>query len=368
VKTWAALREWQVLAVADTKTAPEPHLELAAQYPNYHYLSVEEQKGMGYATLAHVPWKAYQRKIAGYLYAISRKARVIVETDDDNAPLTHSVDEHLLPEYQSSGVVDEPVVAERVVSAGLSAEVLTNVYGCYGRPELWPRGFPLSHLHMFVEEGGETEMPCTRQPVQSTLWTPVQQGLQDKDPDVDGIYRLINPKRIRNGVDFGPGQPLAMQVGQMCPFNTQNTAFYPGAFWGLLIPVDVTFRECDIVRGWWVQRILWDAGGRLLFRNSTVRHDRNSHDYYQDFLLEKKLYYEAPQFLNFLATWRSEAPTFEARLQELAQGLADSGHWSQRNADMMRAWIADLKSLNYAFPALGNASLACDASAGLCEA
>jgi hypothetical protein len=178
----------------------------------------------------------------------------------------------------------------------------------------------------------------------------VQQSLQDKDPDVDGIYRLSNPKRVKNGIDFSKGRPLALKQGQVCPFNTQNTAFYQEAFWGLVLPVDVTFRECDIVRGWWVQRILWEIGAQLLFRESTVRHDRNNHNYYADFVLEKKLYFEAPAFVNFLLGWKSEAPTLDERIRNLAEGLAAAGLWGPRNVALMADWLADLRSLNYTFP------------------
>lgn len=82
-----------------------------------------------------------------------------------------------------------------------------------------------------------------------------------------------------------------------------------------------------------------------------MRHDRNSHDYYSDFVLEKKLYYEATPFLRFLLDWRSEAPTLDERIRNLAEGLAAAGHWPPRNVALMADWLADLRSLNYTFPA-----------------
>lgn len=355
VIAWTKLG-WNVVSVGDLKTPEEAHLKLEAENANFHYLSVDEQRAMEtrFPSLRHIGWKAYQRKQAGYLLAISRGAKVIYETDDDNVPLRSGAD-MLLPERMGAGDADEPadLSGEELAagSYGLSALNLTNTYGCFGRSELWPRGFPLTHLQWFVsEQGSAPAAECKREPTTAKVWAPVQQSLQDKDPDVDGIYRITNPARIKNGIDFGKGRPLALKEGQVCPFNTQNTAFYPEAFWGLVLPVDVTFRECDIVRGWWVQRILWDIGARLLFRESTVRHDRNSHNYYADFVLEKKLYYEAPQFLNFLLEWRSEAPTLDERIRNLAEGLAAAGLWGPRNVALMADWLADLRSLNVTFP------------------
>jgi hypothetical protein len=360
VIAWTKLG-WNVVSVGDLKTPEEAHLKLEAEHANFHYLSVEEQTAMEsrFPSLRHIGWKAYQRKQAGYLFAISSGAKVIYETDDDNVPLRPGAD-MLLPSRMQSGAVDQPADLARDGPAGdelaegsygLSALNLTNTYGCFGRSELWPRGFPLTHLQWFVsEQGNAPQAECKREPTTAEVWAPVQQSLQDKDPDVDGIYRITNPARIKNGIDFSKGRPLALKEGQVCPFNTQNTAFYPEAFWGLVLPVDVTFRECDIVRGWWVQRILWEIGARLLFRESTVRHDRNNHNYYADFVLEKKLYYEAPQFLNFLLEWRSDAPTLDERIRNLAEGLAAAGLWGPRNVALMADWLADLRSLNYTFP------------------
>jgi hypothetical protein len=354
---------WQVVGVADLKTPEDGHLELEAKESNYHFLTVAEQNALEkrFPSLRHVGWKAYQRKQAGYLYAIASGAKVIYETDDDNVPLRAGAD-MLLPPRMAGGTLDEPAPIEKDGDVGielstgyqgLSALNLTNAYGCFGRSELWPRGFPLSHLQWFVADGGtEPIAACTRTQVDHEVWAPVQQSLQDKDPDVDGIYRLTNAARIRAGIDFGRGRPLALPRGQVCPYNTQNTAIYYEAFWGLVLPLGVTFRECDIVRGWWVQRVLWEIGARLLFRESTVRHDRNNHNYYADFVLEKKLYYEANPFLNFLLEWKSDLPTLDGRIRNLAEGLAAADLWPAINVALMADWIQDLKALNYTFPAV----------------
>jgi len=95
---------------------------------------------------------------------------------------------------------------------------------------------------------------------------------------------------------------------------------------------------------------LWEIGAQLLFRESTVRHDRNNHNYYADFVLEKKLYYEASPFLNFLLQWKSDLPTLDERIRNLAEGLAAADLWPASNVALLADWIQDLKSLNYTFP------------------
>lgn len=82
------------------------------------------------------------------------------------------------------------------------------------------------------------------------------QGLANVDPDVDAIYRLTLPL----GITFdGDAWAVALPSGAFCPFNSQNTLFAKEALWGLLIPVTTTFRVCDIWRGYWVQRMLWQV-------------------------------------------------------------------------------------------------------------
>ena len=53
---------------------------------NLTYLSVEDQKKLGYKTVKHVPYNHYTRKNIGYLYAMEQGAEIIYDTDDDNIP------------------------------------------------------------------------------------------------------------------------------------------------------------------------------------------------------------------------------------------------------------------------------------------
>lgn len=56
------------------------------------------------------------------------------------------------------------------------------------------------------------------------------------------------------GIHFDKKVPgVVLPEGLMCPFNSQNTLFGHDALWGLLIPVTVSMRVCDIWRGYWVQ-------------------------------------------------------------------------------------------------------------------
>jgi hypothetical protein len=66
--------------VGDTKSPKEWHLDGVV------FLSVADQEAMPFQFVKQVPHKNYARKAIGYLYALQHGAKVIYESDDDNAP------------------------------------------------------------------------------------------------------------------------------------------------------------------------------------------------------------------------------------------------------------------------------------------
>src|SRR4051812_3684016 len=80
VKKYANKEGWQLVVVGDKKSPG------AWSYPNVTYLSAEDQIGLGYAMTDTLPWNHYCRKMIGYIYAVSKGADVIMDTDDDNIP------------------------------------------------------------------------------------------------------------------------------------------------------------------------------------------------------------------------------------------------------------------------------------------
>jgi hypothetical protein len=127
--------------------------------------------------------------------------------------------------------------------------------------------------------------------------------------------------------------------------------YYEG-FWGLYLPITTTFRVCDIWRSFWVQRLLWDIGGHLIFGTSTVKQVRNSHSYIKDMDDEYQLYHQSGLFVRFLSSWSSTHELLSKRISQLARDIADAGFWKAKEVDIMDAWIADLYSVGYSFPSI----------------
>ena len=187
-----------------------------------------------------------------------------------------------------------------------------------------------------------------------TLQTPlIQQGLVNGDPDMDAIFRLTRKRAdVDLDVRFDPTAPSAVvPAGVFSPFNSQNTLFHLGAFWGLLLPTSTTMRVCDIWRGYWAQRLLWDIGGRLGFYPPNAYQRRNYHSYLADAQDEAQMYFRSEELLVFLREWTCPPQlSFFHCVETLTSDLAEEGHLGQVDVDLTRAWLADLVRVGYKSP------------------
>ncbi|CAF4045241.1 unnamed protein product, partial [Rotaria sordida] len=165
-------------------------------------------------------------------------------------------------------------------------------------------------------------------------------------------YRLSHPLSIGQ-IQFDQDQsPIALEPFTFSPYNTQNTITYYEAFWGLYLPITTTFRVCDIWRSFWVQRLLWDIGGRLVFGRSTIKQVRNSHSFIKDMNDEYQLYHQSGSSVRFLVSWSSSQRLLSKRIGQLARDIAQAGFWQPKEVDIMNAWLADLHSVGYSFPSI----------------
>lgn len=315
LKKLNTLNNVHLVVVADKKTPLDWHLE------GSDFLSVEKQLSLNYTIIPLLPWNHYSRKNIGYLYAIEHGAQIIYDTDDDNIIIGERI-AHL------------PTIAS-VQSPAIKAPVI-NPYAFFGQKSVWPRGYPL-------------ELILQEQPiiVQQDSFRPlIQQGLVNNDPDVDAIFRLTRTLPI----NFVDNAPLCLQHGTMAPFNTQNTLFHYEAFWGLMIPVTPAFRVCDIWRGYWVQRMLWEIRAHLCFMPAHVTQERNVHNYLRDFNDEINLYLQAGALVNFLHSWHATSQQLFDRILELHSALIDAHFVTPEELTYTQAWLKDLKTIGYKEP------------------
>lgn len=318
LKKLASLKEWKLVVVGDRKTPKDWYLE------NCEFLSIEKQKTLDYEIIKLLPENHYCRKNIGYLYAISKGAQIIYETDDDNE------------------LIDEIFVLsekDKLVEVYSEDKNSINVFSYFGQPRVWPRGFPLDQIADF-ENYKVKNIDNSK-----TRWGVIQ-GLINKDSDVDAIFRLTQYRDVY----FDNKVSCILPKGVFCPFNTQNTIFSYEAFWGLLIPSTTSFRVCDIWRGYIVQRLLWDLDLRLCFTRATAIQERNEHNLFKDFCDEQDLYLKSGNLIKFLINWKSDSPNFTERIKNLTQELVIASYLKSQEMAVMQAWINDLNKLGYCFP------------------
>jgi hypothetical protein len=283
------------------------------------FYSLERQKESGLKVAELLPTRHYSRKNIGYLLAIRKRPSMLLETDDDNLPL---------PEFWDSRKSRQRLQA-------LSGNGWTNVYGYFTKANIWPRGLPLDAIQKPLPEFEglpELEVDC-----------PIQQGLADEDPDVDAIYRLLLPLPIH----FRKDRRLAMARGTWCPFNSQNTAWFPAAYPLLYLPSYCSFRMTDIWRSFVAQRIAWENGWSVLFKGPDVYQERNEHNLMRDFADEVSGYLNNRKIGSQLDALKLEAgpENIGANLMRCYEELVQMELVGDKELALVNAWVQDIESL-----------------------
>jgi len=300
---------WSVVVVGDCKS---PSHWVAN---NIDYISIDDQKEIFGNLAGIIPFNHYCRKNLGYLYAISRGAECILETDDDNIPNNNFGQE----------------ISERVLVRLVEGPGWVNVYKYFTTEHIWPRGLPLDEIGSIGRLSGRS--------IEDVF--PVQQYLADLDPDVDAVYRLIVNKELT----FDQNKPVGLEIGCWVPFNSQNTLFYKQSFPLLYLPCHVSFRMTDIWRSFVAQQALWIFGHRVAFLPATVKQIRNQHDLMRDFTDEIPGYLNNKRITNILSDCAlnltpSMGMNFVAR--SLWESLHSAGIIPDEEMSILDAWMGAL--------------------------
>jgi len=285
------------------------------------FYSIDKQSSLDLRFVGQCPENSYSRKNIGYLLAMAQRAQCIKETDDDNYPRVP---------FWDTGRIE-------VEGTTLSEAKWVNIYSWFAKQHVWPRGFPLEYLHRPVTP---VERPQSANCV-------VQQGLADGNPDVDAIYRLSQPLEAQNHIDFSAREPLILNRNSWCPFNSQNTTWWPPAYPLMYLPSYCSFRMTDIWRSFVAQVCLWQCDYRVAFFSPTVYQVRNEHDLFDDFKQE------LPGYLNNAAiidnfeklNLRSGEQTIFDNMKKCYGVLVEMGLTEELELSLLESWKADLLNL-----------------------
>lgn len=308
VKKFAQLDNYNLIVAGDRKTPVD------WSYPQVEYLSLKRQESMPGKLTKSLPFNHYCRKMCGYIWAIETGADIIIDTDDDNIPK----DDWEFPEYQGD---------KDTLDSDLG---FVNVYQLYSKQKIWPRGLPLG----LIAKDFKLEDKITRQSHKVGIW----QGLADGDPDVDAIYRLTADDECI----FTKRSPLVLNKGTISPINSQNTAIVKELFPLLYMPVYVTFRFTDILRGLVAQPLMWLLNYRLGFTNATVFQERNPHNYMDDFVSEIPMYLQGERVVDIVSASIKPELSLSDNLFNSYEALAKEDVVEKKELEVLNFWLKDL--------------------------
>lgn len=288
--------------------------------PNTELVTLDRQLQMAMTLPGLLPVNHYVRKNAGYLLAISHQAPCLYETDDDNAPLAN---------WKPRGPAVRALAARQ--------KGWCNVYAHFSGHYLWPRGFPLEDIAAARRWRPPGSLP------REAIFSPIQQGLADGNPDVDAIWRLLLPAEVR----FKTRRSVALMRGAWCPFNSQSTWWWPEAYPFLYLPSYCTFRMTDIWRSFIAQRCVWELGGAVTFHAPEVVQERNAHNLLRDFQDEVPGYLNNNRIREILARLRLETGPKAApeNLLRCYTALVQNNIFPKKELVLVKAWLRDLKEI-----------------------
>ncbi len=311
IEAFAQMAGYRLYVVGDKKTPRDWSLA------GVEFISAEQQNQLPYGLISHLPWNHYCRKMIGYLRAIDDQAECIADTDDDNIPKPGWG----FPEFNAENLRLEK-------SPGF-----VNIYRFFTDQEIWPRGLPLN----LITATDDLDAVIRKDRCNVGVW----QGLADEDPDVDAVYRLTRNKPCF----FDEKEPVVLAKGVISPFNTQNTLFRKELFSLLYLPMTVTFRFTDILRGLVAQPIMWLYGYELGFTEATVIQKRNPHDYMKDFVSEMPMYLHGESVPELVTAALDPADTVGGNLFRAYDALARNGIVKREEMVALEAWLKDISEI-----------------------
>ena len=207
----------------------------------------------------------------------------------------------------------------------ISEKGFVNIYNYYTDELIWPRGIPPDSERIKLKpelSNGPSEMEVV-----------IIQGLVNNDPDVDAHYR-ININSGTFNFEKDQGYDIILDKYSVCPFNTQNTFWKdPTTFFAMYLPITVTFRYTDILRGFVALYQLWKNNKTIKFTFPTAVQERNEHNLNQDYESEIPMYKTANMVIELLNNNK------DATIREIYAIFVKNNIVEENELDVLDEWI-----------------------------
>ncbi len=305
------LHNWNFVIIGDKKTPKN------FKVINGNFISLKQQKKLNFNFSKICPENSYSRKNIGYLISM-KKSDIIVETDDDNFP-------------KDSFFKERKIIHKTKKIEGFK---WINIYSLYLKKKelIWPRGIPLDEINDHIKVSNKLKKD-------SFL---IQQGLCDKNPDVDSIYRIINDKINVNfkNLKFNLNKSLST-------FNSQNTTWFREVFVLMYLPVTCTMRCTDIWRSIIALKIMNLNNKKILFHGPTMSQFRNQHNLIKDFMDEIPMFENNKLIYNEINKLKLKKGKkhYSDNIYKCYKKLVDLNIIEKKELFYLKAWIIDSKKV-----------------------
>ena len=219
--------------------------------PNMLYLSRQRQSQLPLMSAQKLD--DISRRNVGILLAIACGAEYIYEP---NANMTNAHDTLPIMHLEAGPYFQ---------AKGNNETRLVNPYALYGRPDIWPKGFPIQAVKAAAFEYRKVQAPRgggEHRPL-------VQWSLVDGHPQMSALSLSAEARSGPKRFFKQPRAGIAIQPGYFAPVGRGGVIFKKEAFWGMPLLRARRKALAHVWRSLWVQRLLWSIQGQLLIAPAT---------------------------------------------------------------------------------------------------
>lgn len=306
---------WNFTIIGDKKTPKNFQIKFGK------FFSYSKQKSLNFNFAKICPPNNYARKNIGYLISMHNKPEFIIETDDDNIPKKN---------YFSKIKLDHVVDV-------IQNKSWVNIYDLFlknhKKHKIWPRGIPLNEIF-------RNKIKIKKNKKVKKFY--LQQGVAEKNPDVDAIFRLLN-----NEINIKFKNSKISLGNALSTFNSQNTIWHKSLLELMYLPVTCTMRCTDIWRSIIALNILKINKLEILFYGTTMYQTRNYHNLMNDFKLEVPMYLNSNTFNDIIKKINIKRGKifFSHNMIKIYKELIKKKFFEKKELTYLKAWLTDCNRL-----------------------
>ena len=332
----AKIKKWKIIVIGNNKTT-DSKWDIFINSKNLIYLSIINQSKLEYNILKYIKNDSKCRKNIGYLFAIQHGAKEIYE-----------IDENLNISNYDSSFLDINIHNSYLCYGVRNDKIMINPYVYFRENNIWPRGFLYKDI---ISDYNNTFYYTHSSKV--NLKPLVYQGLINEIPDVDSIFMLSNFKVNDGGLNitFLKNEPLIYLPGNYVPINSKCAKYIYDIFPFLLLPITINESISDILRGYILERFVYEFQGTVVFYNTKFF---NRNNIIKKFILveEKQIIFNLNKILDIIKSKTYSKKRPQKLMFSILSELINNNILKKEELEIYKAYLDDLSNIGYNFSKL----------------